>query len=352
MTNLTRTAIMARKIIRYSIYGVIGIVVLRYSLLSAIRIYRYFFPSPPPAPTVEFGRLPKLPFPEKDMPDGLTYTLQTPTGELPVTPDQTRVYLMTRLSSQLLSLEGAKSKASKLGFSAEGLDITETVYKFPHEKSPSELRINIVTGVFSISYDLNKDPSPLDTLPPNTELATATARAFMSGAGLLPEDLTGPTLPEFVKLSSKKIVGAISQSNADFTKVHFFRKDYDELPSMTPDPKNANVWFIMSGETNSDKQVIAAEFHLFPIDETKFATYPIKSSLQAYEEMKAGKAFIASSTNADNSNVTIRRVYLANYDPGEAADFFQPIFVFEGDRGFVAYVPAVTSGYYEQAINQ
>jgi hypothetical protein len=37
---------------------------------------------------------------------------------------------------------------------------------------------------------------------------------------------------------------------------------------------------------------------------------------------------------------------MAYYDPDVLSQYFQPIVVFEGDGGFVAYVPAVTAEYY------
>ena len=68
-------------------------------------------------------------------------------------------------------------------------------------------------------------------------------------------------------------------------------------------------------------------------------------SRKAFEELKAGKAYIAS-ISGESQNIVIRRIYLAYYDPGEATDFYQPIIVFEGDNNFVAYLPAVSADYY------
>jgi hypothetical protein len=43
---------------------------------------------------------------------------------------------------------------------------------------------------------------------------------------------------------------------------------------------------------------------------------------------------------------TVRKIYLAYYDAGVYTEFYQPVFVFEGDKDFVGYVPAVTTDYY------
>ena len=96
-----------------------------------------------------------------------------------------------------------------------------------------------------------------------------------------------------------------------------------------------------------DRKVLAGQFHYFPVDEDSGSTYPIRSALSAWEDLQNGLGFVASMGDlGDGEAVTIRRVYLGYYDPGEPYDFFQPVVVFEGDNGFVAYVPAIASDYY------
>jgi len=41
--------------------------------------------------------------------------------------------------------------------------------------------------------------------------------------------------------------------------------------------------------------------------------------------------------------VTIRNIYLAYFEPVTLTNYLQPIFVFEGDNNFVAYVPAIST---------
>ncbi|HJX46116.1 MAG TPA: hypothetical protein VJ399_03060 [Patescibacteria group bacterium] len=347
MTSLTRISIIARKIIRYGIFGIILFIVARSTILTGIRIYRHFYPEPPPPPTVKFNKLPKLPFPEKQIPEGLTYTLETPNGELPVFNTQAKVYFMPKLSPYFGSLDEAKVKARKLGFSDNVKSESETIYVFSNPKVPSELKINIVTGVFSISYNLSSDPSPIEKKPPVAEIADSLVKSFLSSGGLLPEDLSGPLKSEFLKVENQQLVGTISLSDANLIKVKFFRKSFEDIPSLTANPDQANVWFIVSGSNQKEKQIVAGEFHHFPVEESNNSTYPIKTSQQAWQELQENKAYIANvGTNENNNKITIRRVYLAYFDPPAYTDFYQPIVVFEGDGGFVAYIPAVTSEYY------
>lgn len=344
MASLTKTAILTRKIIRYGILGIILLIIGRIAIGAGIKIYRHFFPAPPPPPTVSFGKLPTLDFPDGVDLGSVNYSIETPEGELPSLPTQAKVYFMPKQSANLLSLDAARQKATDLGYADNPQEVSDTIYRFPHKDQPASLQINIVTGIFSISYNLSADPSPIERIPPTPEVAASQLRSYLSSADLLPEDLTGPATHEFLKIEEGQLKSAIGQSEADLVKVNLFRKAYDEIPSLTPDPTEANVWFYVSGARERQKQFIAAEYHYFPVDDSQSATYPIKSAGEALNELKAGNAYIArSSTN--EGNITIRRVYLGYYDSGKPSEFFQPIVVFEGD-GFTAYVPAVTADYY------
>lgn len=346
MTGLTQAAIIARKTIRYTIYAIIFLMVGKVALDLTIRIYKKIFPTPPPPPTVKYGRLPKLIFPDF-VRINLTYTLETPEGDFPRLPTQAKVYFMPKISPNLLSLEVAIDKARRLGFTNEPQPISESLYRFLNPSVPSQLEMNIVTGIFSLSYDLNADKTPLDKRPPISEIAASIFRSALSTAGILPPDLNGPVQSDFLKLAEGKFVPALSLSDADVVKVNFFRKNYDNLPVLTAKPNEANVWAIVGGSADKNKQILAAEYHYFPVDETQFSTYPIKMPSQAFAELSAGNAYIANQGLAkDGESLKIRRIYLAYFDPETPAEFLQPIFVFEGDKNFIAYVPAVAADYY------
>jgi hypothetical protein len=344
--SLTQTSTIARKIIRYTIYAVILIIVARFTIKTGVRIYRNFFPQPPPAPTVAFGKLPNLPFPEKEIPN-LSYSLETPEGEFPTFPKQLGVYFMPKKSPSIRALEIAQEKVALLGFKSDGTELVETVYVFRYDRVPVSLTMNIVSGIFSISFDLNSDPTVIERIPPAPEVAASRVQSYLSRAKLLEKDLAGPVTHEFIKIEQGRFVEALSLSEADLIQVNLFRKSFgDDIPSVTPDPTEANVWFMLSGEGRTGRQTIAAEYHYFPVDENQSATYPLKTAQDAWEELKAAGGYIASLGDNQAGNITVRRVYLAYYDPGQYTEFYQPVVVFEGDGDFVAYVPAVTSEFY------
>lgn len=347
MASLTQTSIIARKIIRLSFYALIFIIVARFTIGLGIRIYRNFFPEPPPPPTVTFGKMPTLPFPENPGGTGnLTYSLETPQGELPDFPQQAKVYVMPKVPPTIQSLEFAKQKSTSLGFSPEGRELVETVFLFPNSSAPSTLTMNIVSGIFSISYDLRANPSAIESIPPAPDLATTQVRSYLARADLLKDDLSGPVTHDFVKIEEGRFVPAVSLSESHLIKVNFFRKSFDKLSSVTSTPKEANVWFMVSGSDDRPNQIIAAEYHYYPVNEEGTATYPIKTSQKAWEELNSQEAKIVSIDDPSVENIKIRNVYLAYYDAGQYTTYYQPVVVFEGDNDFVAYVPAVTDEYY------
>lgn len=348
MTSLTTISITSRKIIRYGIYLIIFLIVGRIFLDTGIKIYKKLFPAPPPAPTVKYGRLSVIPFPENGIKAKPSFTLETVDGSLPADiPTQAKIFFMPKNSANLLSLDTAKSKAAALGFSSNVQQITDTIYKFKNPSFPTYLQINIVSGTFSVSYDLAADTSPISFKPPVSEVAAAEFRSFLADGGLLSSDLTGPVTHDFLKVANGQLVSAMSLSEANFIKINLYRKDYDGLPAVTGNPNQANVWAIVSGARNQGQQIVASEYHYHGVDESQFSTYPIKSPEEAFAELQNGKAFIASlGLNKDDDNIKIRDVYLAYFDPDPITEYYQPVYVFEGDNGFKAYLPAVTGDYY------
>jgi hypothetical protein len=348
MTSLTRVAIAARKTIRYGIFAIIFLIVGKFLLDAGASIYKKVFPPSLPPPTVKFGKLSKISFPENESVPKFTYILETPEGGLPTNiSTQAKVYFMPRSSANLLSLDMAKATAQSLGFEINAKQVSETVYEFINPEVPSTMQINIITGAFSIGYDLAKDRSPLDSKPPISEVAASDFKSILSSANIMPEDLTGPVKGEFLKLSDGQFVSALSLSESDVIKINLFRKNYDDLPSLTINSTQSNVWAIISGSGIDGQEIVAAEYRYFPVDETQFSTYPIITPGEAFTALQNGQAFIAKSgVNKDGDTLKIRRVFLAYLDPNTSSDFYQPIYVFEGDNGFIAYLPAVSKDYY------
>ena len=113
----------------------------------------------------------------------------------------------------------------------------------------------------------------------------------------------------------------------------------NKLPILYPNPPFSliNVSVASGG---LEGQIIEANYSYNNISE-KSATYPIKTTEQAFSELKEGKGYIASYYGSDK-NVSIKNVYLAYYMEEKPMKYLIPIIVFEGNNGFYGYVQAVT----------
>lgn len=346
-TKLTRVAILSRRGIKYTIYFFIFLVVARITINLTGDLYRKLNPAGPPPPTIGFGPLPAIKFPQgQDLPE-LQITIETPTGTLPEFPTQAKVFFMPRQAATLSSLDNARTKATSLGFTNEPIQLTSSTYRFNSPSTPSSLEMNIITGEAEASYNLAFDPSPLGFRPPSEPDAIKSAKALLNSAGLLASDLNeGRTSQDFLRSEGRNLVSAISLSEANLIRVNLFREDIDTIPSITPNPLEANVWVTISGSRERRKNLIALKFKHFPISPDQSHTYPLKTAEDAAGELLNGSAHIANLGLNPDGKITIRDIYLAYYDPDVPSEFYQPIIVFEGDRDFFAYVPAVTSDYY------
>lgn len=347
--TLAEISFYSRQTIKYGFFFLIVVIVGGALFRTAWGVYRTFVPPTPAAPTIQFGKLSGIPFPRTQT-QNYQYALQTPTGELPNLPPSVVVYLMPQFQSSFLGVDEATSIARNLGFTGNLEKVSSTIYRFAHTEVPKTLDINIVNKTFSISYNLGAKPELLSLRPSSTEDARRSVESYLGGGNLLSEDYkTGQIGYEYLKSDPPELVQTTSLSESNFIRVNFFRKSYVELPVVTPGKTRSNVWFIVSGEMAGPNEIIAGEYHHFPIDETKVSTYPIKTAKQAWQELASGKATIVKPISEGQTKVTIRRIYLAYYDAGEPQQFFQPVFVFEGDGGFAAYLPAVTDEYYPSA---
>lgn len=346
MRTLTETAFYSRLTIKYGIFFLIFLVLARISWQIGFGVYRHFFPEPPPPPTVSFGKLPELLFPSQESLAKFSYTLELPEGALPQTSTVLSIFAMPRPQASLVGLDEARKTAKKLGFSHSEEPLSSTIYRFRKEDVPSYIEINIITGAFSINYDLTGGEESVSNRPPTAQVAAAQVRSFLSPANLFPEDFNeGKTNSLFLKNQDGQLIPALSLSDANFVRTDFTRANFNNLPVTTPNPERGNVWFLVSGSKSSNRQIIAGEYHYFPVDQEKSATYPLKTAQTAFDELNNGQGFVVLPGN-NKDRVTIRRAYLAYYDADEPQEFFQPVFVFEGDNGFIAYVPAVTEDYY------
>jgi len=231
-----------------------------------------------------------------------------------------------------------------LGFSGDPEKMDDQTYVFRHANNPATLTVDIIYNSYKYVYDWKSDAEILDEKAlPNNEQAISETKTLWQNLGLLADDLAnGRSKVTYWKLSGENLVTALALSEADFVRVDLFRSDKDEVKIVTPGGDVSPVNVIFSGTTDQGKRIVEASYAYSRILDDNFSTYPLKTSESAWQELQAGQGFIAKMAA---NNVVVRKVSLAYYESGQPQEFLQPVYVFEGDGGFMAYVPAVAGDY-------
>ena len=183
---------------------------------------------------------------------------------------------------------------------------------------------------------------------PKEEKVTEIAKSFFSTISFFPEDLDDnkTTTTLLTVTEGGLITQATSFSKANVIRVDFFQKDIHRIPMFYPHPPESTMnAFIASDALN--KEIVQAHFFHQEIIDDLSVTYPIKTSTQAFEELKNGNAYIASYFGTEEK-MSINNVYIGYYAPDTESKYVLPIIVFEGNNGFFAYVSAVKDEWMEK----
>lgn len=345
MATLTETAYYTRKIISWGIVGIVALLVFRFLFLGFTAWWAAAHPPPPPPPTVTFGKLPTVSLPKSAAgASDLTYNLQTVDGNTPYLGDRTKVYFMPRPSSNFLSFERAKNLANSLGFNGDASELSSRLFVWTDTQIPYRtIQVDIISGNFILKYDYKSDMSiALDKDFPTKEGAISEIKSFFDRIGVSSIDiLSGEPKISFLKLTGNQLTKTTSLSEADFVRVDIFRPQLDSLPIYSYNPGKSLVYFIFSGSKTLNKRFIEAGYTYNPISFDNYATYPIRSSEEAYKELTSGNGYVAD-LGENNKKVNILKIYLAYYESEEMQSYLQTVYVFEGEKGFYGYVPAIS----------
>lgn len=343
--NLTYITFLARKAVIFGSIGLVTLIVGRVVLTTAIAWYKALNPPPPPPPTVGFGILPALEFPEQELEDKpVSYKLETPTGTTPFFSDRAKVFLVQHAAPNLLADENAKRQAATYGYVFEPDRLPGNVYRWSKSNPiQSTFEYNILSGHMRLTTDYLSRPELLS----NPELPTGfdavkKVKDFLRKGDLLGTDMaTASGEISYLKALGDDLEPAVSPSDADFIQVDLNRTPIDGLYRMyTKNGFEGIVTAILTGTFGDQNDIVSLKSGYNTIDYTVVHTYPLRSSNEAWQLLKAGEGYIANP--GDTENVVIREVRLGYYDTDEKQDYLQPIYVFYNpEDGFLGYVPAL-----------
>lgn len=345
MLTLHKATEETKQAIKWSGIAIIALVVLIIFIRTLGNIKEYFYPTPPPPPTVSFGKLPEVIFPKSQVNTTFTYEIDTLTGALPAFPDRANVNQIQFSSPNLLSVQRASERVAKVGFNSSGTPVSKTVYRWQTVNPYKEILLDVVSLNFTMTSEYLTNPQLLQSRQPLRETeAIQLSQNFFSQLISLPSDVGNPTT-SLLSVENERLTPATSLSKSQIIRVDFYQKDIYDLKVYYPNPPYSVIYALVSGDTFRPQIVEAKSFYHILSDLT--ATYPIKTSQEAYDQLKQGKAYIASYYGTDN-HLVIKNISLGYYLGETQQEFLEPIIVFEGKDGFFAYVPAIKDSWIQK----
>ncbi len=343
MASLTYVAHTSRNIIKFGSLSLIGLSIVWIGAVASIKAYKAANP-PYIAPTVKYGAIPKLIFPEKEF-TKKNFVKELPNDTFPKFSDQAKVFIIYRSNRNLFAYEEDVKTAKTLGFTDNPIEVKTNIYEFKNGNN-QVLTMDIIQGSFTLAYPFQNDQIVLnpEKLPDKNGAITIT-EGFLRNANKLPGDIdTKEAKVTFWKIQNDGLKASQSKEGANAVRVDLFRKKInDEIKIVTSEPDRAAISALVSGSTIEGKKILQLNYKYAPYDKESFSTYPIKPVETAWNELKEGKYWPANDVST--SSVTIRNIYLAYFEPVSLTNYLQPVYVFEGDGKFVAYVSAISDKY-------
>ncbi len=346
--TLTEAAQGFKRLLRVGIIALIIILIIRVAWgITDNYLASKKPPPPPPAPTVLFGKLSIPKFVESTKSANFTFTIDTLNGKLPEASSTAKVYSYVKSTTSFGSSQKAKTLAKNLRFSSPPTLTSPIDYHFNDPALLARiLTVNIVTGNFTLRYDVSTDTKVLAEKNLLNQLsAEGEFRNLLQSLGVWQNDLTGTTVFRLLKFIGNNFAATNSASEANAVFIGLNRQNVNNMPIVADRIDEPSVWAIMSGSPLPDKRFLEVHYAFREINQDDFATYPLKSVASAWQELVDGKATITQASK-QSGGVAIKDIYLAYFDGASAKDYLEPIFVFGGE-GFTAYLPAITSQWLE-----
>ena len=339
MASLTSTAYAARNLIKYGGSGLVALALLWSIGITVAKSYKVAHPKYIP-PTVRYGALPKIVFPDKEY-SKKNFSFEFTNDEIPTFSDQARVYIIYRSTTKILALEEAKKVAEQFGFRSEPIEINEGIYQFRNTEQSTALTMNVLEGNFRLQYPYTEDKTIIDSVGiQSKDGAIDTAINFLESGNKYSDDLKdGEKRTSFWKVDGGTLKSVTAQSEANVVKVDFYRKKLEDKWEITsPQANESSVTLLIA-----KSRVVEANFKYANIDRESYSTYPIKTVSEAMEDLRNGNYWPSADVSSDGA--VIREVKLAYFEPVTLTQYVQPIYIFKGDNNFIAFVAAVADKY-------
>lgn len=345
--TLTELSYYSRKVAPYAVAGVLFFV-LGYFLIQSIFGYIESKKVIPLAIDPIFNKLPKLDIKNKiAYPLDAHITLDNIEGRPVSATESARVFYLPLGSTRLGYLQNIYLAAKNLGFDTDitkhKANDTEAIF----ENNEQKYSVNIINFNFEYKYNFEEHPELFEKINiPSTHEIKERAKEFLTKMGRYPEELAqGKENIIFFAYdaSSKEFKKVNRPSEANAVEIDLYRPDLDGVSTVYPKYFNSANYVVMTLK-DEEYKVIKAQIKFFEKEDARYGIYPLRSGAQALADLKQQKGLIVSA-GANNNNIIIKKMFLGYLDPDKYHPYLEPVYVFLGDKGFVAYLQAVKEEY-------
>ena len=346
--NLTLTGV-SNAIKKYGPYVVLGILsffILYYSIKIGIIIYKAQ-KEPEVIYNPIFGVIKKPTIKNSSNSAGLKFSIDTIEGKPVTTTASANIYFIPIPETKF-------GYRNRLFFMAQNFGIIDPISKYKLIDKNAEftdefqkLEIDIRNLNFSYEYFYQNEPELFDdTVIPTNEEAEKEAIEFLNTIDKYPIEFKDAKIQVkfyFFNKEKKTITQVKRNLDANIVKVYFTRPEVDSTTFVSKDyPDSHN--FVSMIPLRGEYKIISAQIKYFDRSTEHFGIYPIKAADEAYKELKKGKGIVTKNLS-DLKKITIKKLFIAYFDPDDYEEYFQPVYVFQGNGDFAAFVPAITNEY-------
>jgi hypothetical protein len=338
MTNLVKVTKETRIILKVGgiIFG--ALLLLYFSVKGGSIIRNIFFPKPPPPPKQEFGKLPHLSFTSQGT-TGVQFRINTIDGQLPKLIDRVNIYKLVQPEADLLALKNAKNTLSSASFVENQIKLSDTLYQWSQTSTGVVIQYDIGTKNFTINSNYLTNPFLTTTnLIPNEKDIKSGLISFLASLNADTKDIDfDNSTVDLLQLQGGTLVKSENLGSAKFARITLVQFPVDKIPIIYDTPTGSILHFTVSYPAGN-LQILDGQFLHHQPDLQNKSDYPIKTSTQAFEDLKNGNAYMINPLNL--TNVDITNVEVRYYLDKNTNDYLLPIIVFTGIN-FTAYVDAI-----------
>lgn len=353
--SLTEASYYFRKIAPFAILAVIVVFILYYTVQLVILLVQLQQPKAVPLASIldiKFGPIPKPDIPNATSSAGFTYVLDTIDGVTVTATAAANIYFLPKSPARFGFRENVFLMAKNLDINTE-----LTKYQLVDNQAVfSDAKNRLVVDILNYNFDYeyiylaNENTRLSEAFIPDEKTINERAVEIMSKIGRYPGELArGKRNIVYLAFNPQtdELTVVDKAENANLVEIDFYRGDLDGFPVATPRYFNSQNYLVLLFDATGYK-VVKARVSFFERSTEQIGIYPIKTGDQAWEDFTAGNGYIVSGSEG-LSQINIKKMFMAYYDPDVEQDYLQPVYVFLGENNFVGYVPAVTNEYLTEA---